>query len=61
MSNVTNKILLKQITDSLELSIKETEFEVERMKRQLRVLSVFLELPDEELNNLLDGIRNWSK
>ena len=56
-----NKRMLKQIIDSLYLDVKETEYKVAKMKRQLEVFKILDELPDIELAELIKGIQNWSK
>ncbi len=59
--NCTIKMMLKQIIDSLHQDIKETEFRINKMKKQLEILQIMHELSDLELAELIEGIQNWSK
>lgn len=61
MSEITNRIMLKQIIESLHLNIKETEFKINKMKKQLIIFQIMHELSDKELNELIKGIQSWSK
>lgn len=58
---MNEEIMLKQITDSLYLDVKETELKLSKMKRQLEIFKIMQKLSDLELAELIKGIQNWSK